>query len=189
MSEDPGNFVFFPSTLYDANVPYPQPNEAAPYYSRYINLIRGDDILDLLKSQLQDTNTFLAEISDEQSLHSYAPEKWTIKQVVNHVNDTERVFMSRAFWFARGFPQALPSFDQDLAVAAAAANDMSWEGLKEEFTNIRKATISFFENLAPGAWMRTGVARDYPFTVNALTYIIAGHVAHHRNVIEQRYLK
>ena len=154
-------------------MPRPQPNEAAIYYSRYIDLIPEDDILGKLRSQLQDTNTFLATISDEQSLRSYAAGKWTLRQVINHVNDGERVFLSRAFWFARGFPDALPSFDQDLCVVAAGANEMSWSGLREEFENVRKSTISFFENLSADAWMRTGVASDNPFTVNALAYIIA----------------
>ena len=167
---------------------YPQPNEAAPYYSRYIELCPEDDIWDRLKTQRHDTNTFLASISDEQSLHSYAPGKWTIRQVLNHVNDGERVFLGRALWFARGFKDALPSFDQDICVAAANANDMSWTGLKDEFDNVRRSTISFFENLTEGAWMRTGIASDYPFTVNALAYIIAGHVEHHRKVIAERYL-
>ena len=166
----------------------PQQNEAASYYSRYIDLIQTDDIIPTLKSQLEDTKSFLAGISDEQSLTSYALDKWTIRQVVNHVNDTERVFAHRAFWFARGFGDALPGFDQDICVAAAAANEMSWTGLKDEFTNVRLATISFFENLSPDSWSRTGIASDNPFTVNALAYIVAGHVAHHRKVIEERYL-
>ena len=169
-------------------MPHPQPNEAATYYSSYIDLIPEDDILGRLKSQLQDTNTFLATISDEQSLRSYAPGKWTLRQVINHVNDGERVFLNRAFWFARGFQDALPSFDQDVCVAAAGGNEMSWAGLREEFENVRKSTISFFENLSPDAWMRTGVASNNPFTVNALAYIIAGHVAHHRRVIAEKYL-
>ena len=166
----------------------PQSNEFAIYYSRYIDLINSDDIVSTLKSQLEDTNKFLATISDDQSLMSYAPEKWTIRQVQNHVNDGERVFLSRAFWFARGFPEPLPSFDQDVCVQAASANDVPWSSLKDEFSHIRQSTISFFENLPKEAWSRTGVASGYPFTVNALAYIIAGHVVHHRNVLKERYL-
>jgi hypothetical protein len=167
---------------------HPQSNEAAPYYWRYIDLIPGDDIVGQLKSQVEQTNTFLAAISDEQSLRSYAPGKWTIRQIVNHLNDSERVFVGRALWFARGFTDALPSFDQDVCVAAAAANDMSWVGLREEFDNVRKSTISFFENLPSDAWSRAGIASGYPFTVNALAYIIAGHVEHHKKVVSERYL-
>jgi DinB superfamily len=166
----------------------PQPNEFATYYSRYIDLINGDEIVSILKSQLEETNKFLATISEDRSLKSYAPDKWTIRQVQSHVNDGERVFLSRAFWFARGFPEALPGFDQDVSVQAAGANDVPWENLKNEFCDIRRSTISFFENLPKDAWMRIGVASGYPFTVNALAYIIAGHVTHHRNVLRERYL-
>jgi len=166
----------------------PKADEAASYYSRYIDLVSEDDILNKLKSQLEETKSFLENISDEKSLESYEPGKWTIRQVVNHVNDAERVFTSRAFWFARGFPDALPSFDQDVCVEGAEANDVPWVNLKEEFSNVRRATISFFENLPSQAWSRTGVASGYPFSVNALAYIIAGHVTHHQNVIVDRYL-
>jgi hypothetical protein len=179
-------FNFQPFTI--SRMTRPTSNESAPYYFGYINLIQTDDIVSALKSQLEDTNSFLGGITEEQSLHSYDPGKWTIRQVVNHVNDTERVFSHRAFWFARGFGDALPSFDQDVAVAASSANDMTWAALKDEYANIRLATISFFENLAPEAWSRSGIASDNPVTVNALAYIIAGHVAHHRNVISERYL-
>jgi len=166
----------------------PQANEAATYYSRYIDLITDEDIVSRLKSQLGETTSFLSKISDEKSLNTYAPGKWTIRQVLNHVNDAERVFASRAFWFARGLPDALPGFDQDVCVEAAGANDISWSDLTNEFSNVRQSTISLFENLPAQAWMRTGVASDNPFTVNALGYIIAGHVSHHCNVIQERYL-
>jgi len=166
----------------------PTTNEAAEYYFRYIDLIQSEDIIATLKSQLDDTKSFLNGISDEKSLQSYAPDKWTIRQVINHVNDGERVFLSRAFWFARGFKDELPGFDQDICVDAAGANAVSWTSLKDEFTNIRLSTLSFFQNLPATAWSQTGIASDYPFTVNGLAYIIAGHVAHHRNVISERYL-
>jgi len=166
----------------------PQANEAATYYSRYIDLITDEDIVSRLKSQLGETTSFLSKISDEKSLNTYAPGKWTIRQVLNHVNDAERVFASRAFWFARGLPDALPGFDQDVCVEVAGANDISWSDLTNEFSNVRQSTISLFENLPAQAWMRTGVASDNPFTVNALGYIIAGHVSHHCNVIQERYL-
>ena len=166
----------------------PQETETGEYYFRYIDLVESDDILATLKSQLTDTETFLSSISEEKSLHRYEPEKWTIREVLSHVNDTERVFVNRALWFARGFGDALPGFDQNVSVAGASANGVSWRALKDEFCNVRKATISFFENLPAEAWMRTGVASDNPFTVNSLAYIIAGHVDHHRGVITAKYL-
>ena len=166
----------------------PQSSETGEYYFRYINLIQGEDILATLKSQLSETEAFLSGVSDEESLHRYEPGKWTIREVLSHVNDTERVFVNRALWFARGFGDALPGFDQNISVAGASANGVPWNGLTGEFSNVRKATISFFENLPADAWMRNGIASDNPFTVNALAYIIAGHVDHHCKVISERYL-
>ena len=166
----------------------PQTNEAAPYYSKYIDLVTSDEIVPAIEGQFDEMLRFLQGISEEQSRHSYEPGKWTIREVLNHVNDGERLFLYRAFWFARGFPDALPSFDQDQAVQAAHANNTSWADLVEEFRNVRLATISFFKSLQEEAWSRTGIASDNPFTVRSLAYIIAGHVAHHRNVLTERYL-
>ena len=166
----------------------PQPTEAAPYYSRYIDLITSDEIVPVIESQMDETLQLLQGISEEQSLHSYEPGKWTIREVLNHVNDGERVFLYRAFWFARGFQDALPSFEQDQAVQVAQANNTSWADLVAEFKSVRLATISFFKNLPDEAWSRTGVASDNSFTVRSLAYIIAGHVAHHQNVLAERYL-
>jgi len=165
----------------------PQPNEAASYYSKYIDLVTSDDIVPAIESQLGETLQLLQGISEEQSLKSYASGKWTIREVLNHVNDGERVFLYRAFWFARGFQDPLPSFEQDLAVQAAQANQTSWADLVEEFRTVRLGTISFFKSLSQNAWMRTGVASDNPFTVRALAYIIAGHVAHHTQVLKEKY--
>jgi DinB family protein len=166
----------------------PQQTEAAPYYSKYIDLVTSDEIVPEFESQLDEMVQFLQGISEEKSLHSYEPGKWTIREVLNHVNDGERVFLYRAFWFARGYQDALPSFDQDVAVQTALANNTSWADLVEEFRNVRLSTISFFKSLPEEAWSKTGVASDYPFTVRSLAYIIAGHVAHHRNVLAERYL-
>lgn len=166
----------------------PQTSEYAEYYSRYVDLVPDGDVVAILKSQLDETSALLDSIADEKSLHSYAPEKWTIKQLVNHINDTERVFTGRALWFGRGFSDPMPSFDQDIAVAGASANDMSWSALKEDFAVVRKSTISFFESLPEEGWSRSGVASDNSVTVKALAYIIAGHVAHHRNILKERYL-
>ena len=167
---------------------FPQANEAATYYFPYIDLARTDDIVTFLKDQLAEMTPFLGRITEEQSLHRYEPGKWSIRELWNHVNDGERIFLSRALWFARGFQDPLPSFDQEIAVAGANANDTPWAEHVEEFKTIRLATLSFFRNLSADAWSRTGVASDNPFTVNALAYIIAGHAAHHVNVLKTRYL-
>ena len=166
----------------------PSPDEAAEYYSNYIDLVPGEDVVAVLEQQSNETGSFLNSISEEQSLKSYAPGKWTLREMLNHMNDGERVFLYRALWFARGFPDALPSFDQEVGVAGAGANDVSWADHLQEFRNVRLATLSFFKNLPDVAWSRTGVASGNPFTVRALAYIIAGHTAHHEGVIKERYL-
>jgi uncharacterized damage-inducible protein DinB len=166
----------------------PQSTEAADYYFKYIDLITSEDIVPTFKEQLGQTVRFLKGISEEQSLHTYAPGKWTIREVLSHVNDGELAFLGRAFWFARGFQDPLPSFDQDVAVQHSHANEISWAELVEEFKNLRSASISFFKTLPPEAWSRAGVASDNSVTVRALAYIMAGHVTHHTNVLREKYL-
>jgi len=166
----------------------PEPNEAAAYYFKYIDRVRSEDVVGVLGTQLEETVGFLLGISQEKSLHRYAPEKWSIRQVLNHVSDTERVFVFRALWFARGFDSPLPSFDENVSVEAAGADVVSWADQVEEFRAVRLATLSFFRNLPAEAWMRSGTASGNPFTVRALAYISAGHTAHHVALIRERYL-
>lgn len=154
----------------------------------YIDLITTDDIVPVFKEQMGQTVQFLEAISEEQSVHAYAPGKWTMREVLNHVNDGERIFLGRAVWFARGFQDPLPGFDQNVAVQFAHANDTSWAQLVEEFKTVRASTISFFDTLPDEAWSRTGVASENPVSVRALAYIMAGHVAHHTNVLREKYL-
>ena len=165
----------------------PAPNEAAPYYFGYINRVSGDDILRTLQSQLDETLPFLRGITEEKSLYRYALEKWSIRQMWGHVNDTERVFLMRALWFARKFQTALPSFDQEIAVANANSDEVPWARHVEEFREIRLATISFFRNLPEEAWTRTGTASGNPFSVRACAFIVAGHVTHHAGVLREKY--
>ena len=165
----------------------PQSTEAASYYFNYIDLVTSDEIVPAMESQMAETLQFLEGISEEQSLKSYAPGKWTIRELLGHVNDGERVFLSRAFWFARGFQDPLPSFEQDLAVQAANANQTPWSELVEEFRTVRLSTLSFFRNLPDEAWSRSGVASDNPMSVRAAAYVIAGHVAHHTQVLKEKY--
>jgi hypothetical protein len=166
----------------------PDRSEAAPYYFTYIDQVPSGDIRALLEAQSGDTLARLRPISEEMSLVRYAPDKWSIREVLGHINDTERLFVSRAFWFARGFDTPLPSFDQNVAVSAAGAHDRSWSSLVDEFRSIRAGTLSFFQNLPDDAWTRRGIASDNPFTVRALAYIAVGHVTHHIRIVEQRYL-
>jgi hypothetical protein len=166
----------------------PQSTEAAAYYFTYIDKVVGEDALATIENQLQETVTFLSGISEEKSLHRYAPGKWSIRQVLNHVNDAERIFAGRALWFARGFESPLPSFDQEIAVSGGEADKISWADHVEEFRRVRLSTISLFRNFPTDAWMRSGIASDKRFTVRALAYIIAGHVTHHLEIVRERYL-
>jgi hypothetical protein len=166
----------------------PEPNEAADYYFAYIDRITSPDIVAALESQLEETAPFWLAISDERSLHRYAPEKWSIRQVLNHVTDCERLFLFRAFWFARGFAEPLPSFDQEVASRAAAADAIPWHRHVEEFRRARLSSLDFFQNLPPEAWMRTGIASGNSFTVRAVAFILAGHVEHHNAILRERYL-
>jgi hypothetical protein len=166
----------------------PDRTEAAEYYFTYINQVPAGDICEILARQAGDTLTLLRGISEERSLYRYAPDKWSVRQLLSHVNDTERVFVFRALWFARGFDTPLPSFDQDMAIWGAGADERAWSSHLDEFGAVRSATSSFFESLADDAWGRRGVASGNPFTVRALAYVTAGHVAHHMRVLRERYL-
>jgi len=166
----------------------PETSEAGQYYFTYINQVNADDPLRVIENQLNEALSFFGGISEEKSLYRYATDKWSIRQMWGHVNDTERVFLMRALWFARKFDTALPSFDQDIAVAAAGSDGIPWARHVEEFREIRLASISFFRNLSEEAWSRKGVASGNPFTVRACAYIVAGHVAHHAAVLREKYL-
>ena len=167
----------------------PDRTEAAEYYFTYIDHVTGDaDVREILDAQLPETLELLRGISEERSLHRYAPDKWSIREVVSHLNDTERLFVFRAFWFARGFDTPLPSFDQNVAVSTAAADARTLGSHIEEFQSVRAATLTFFQRLPDEAWTRRGTASGNPFTVHALAYITAGHVTHHTKILRERYL-
>jgi uncharacterized damage-inducible protein DinB len=170
-----------------SHIARPQAGEAAEYYFTYINKVPEGDILRLVDSQLREALTILGAVSEERSRYRYAPGKWSIREVLNHINDTERLFAFRAFWFARGFDSPLPSFEQDIAVAAALADQRSWQDHLAEFRSVREASLTFFNSLPPEAWDRRGVASGNPFTVRALAFITAGHVTHHLGILNDRY--
>jgi hypothetical protein len=166
----------------------PEKTEAAPSYFTYIDRVSGDDPMPVLESQWEELSPLLSAISEEKSLYRYAPEKWSIRQLLNHLTDTERAFAFRALWFARGFDSPLPGFDQDIAASGARADAIAWAAHVEEFRRVRLSTVSLFRNMPPDAWMKTGIASDNLFTVRALAFIIAGHVAHHAAILRERYL-
>jgi hypothetical protein len=163
-------------------------SEAAAYFFTYIDKVPPGDIRQVLEAQLPDTLRFLRTISEERSLHRYAPGKWSIRETLSHINDTERVFVFRALWFARGFEGPLPSFDQNVAIPTAAADSRDWRSHVDEFEAVRRATLTLFREMPDDAWVRRGVASGNPVSVRALAYITAGHVEHHLRILKERYL-
>jgi hypothetical protein len=166
----------------------PESNEAASFYWKYIDKIEGDDPVAALERQLAGAQTLFAGVSEEKSAYRYEPDKWSIRQSLNHLTDTERMFTFRALWFGRGFTAPLESFDDKTAAAAAQADRVSWTELVEEFGQVRAATISLFRHMPEEAWLTTGVANGNPVSVRALAFLIAGHTAHHMELLRERYL-
>jgi hypothetical protein len=166
----------------------PDRSEFAEYYSTYVNKVPDGDIRQILEAQSVEVPAVLEAIPDAQSDYRYAADKWSIREVVAHLNDCERLFTFRAFWFARGFSGPLPSFDQNVAMTGANARARTWADHIAEFRAIRAATLALFRHLSTEAWDRGGVASDNPVTVRALAYITAGHVTHHVALLNERYL-
>ena len=166
----------------------PDRSEAAAYYFTYIDKVPDGDICGILRAQAGEALALFQGIAESQAGHRYAPGKWSIAEVVNHLNDCERLFAFRAFWFARGFTAPLPSFDQNIAILQAGVDERPWPTHVDEFHAVRSATLPLFERLPPEAWDRRGIASDNPFSVRALAYIAAGHVVHHIALLKERYL-
>jgi hypothetical protein len=165
----------------------PQTSEHLPYYTRYIALVQGQDLTATLEKLIDTSLPFLRSISEQKSLHRYAPGKWSIKEVLGHLIDGERIFAYRALRFARNDARPLTGFDQDPYVEAAGFDAYPWPDLIAEFEHVRRSTILFFRGLTPEAAMRSGLANDAPITVRALGYVIAGHELHHVGILRERY--
>ena len=166
----------------------PERSEAAPYYFGYIDRIKSEDVVGVLERQVGEALPLLRSVTEERSLHRYQPGKWSIRELLGHVSDAERVFLYRALWFARGFDTPLPSFDEKASVAAAGSDQVPWSRHVEELRAVREATVAFFKNLPAEGWMRRGTASENVFTTRALAYVIAGHLDHHLAVLRERYL-
>ena len=168
-------------------IPRPDRTDAAEYYFTYIDKVPEGDIRQILRSQLADMLALLSSVTEDGSRHRYAPGKWSLRQVMSHITDTERVFTFRALWFARGFETPLASYDQDVAIASAGADDRSWTSHVDEFRAVRQASIALFDSLSDEAWARRGIASDKPVSVRGLAFITAGHVFHHTQIMCERY--
>jgi hypothetical protein len=165
----------------------PQAGEYAPYYDRYVSLVRGDDILNTLDQQRRDTMLLLSGRDEEDGDFRYAPDKWSANEVLGHVCDTERVFAYRALRFARADATPVAGFEQDDYVRNGPFAQRPLADLVEDFIAVRRATLSLLRNLDEAAWARRGVANKNEVSVRALAYIIAGHELHHRRILEEKY--
>jgi len=167
----------------------PAGDEYAAPFAGYVGRIADDeDIVAVLATQLDQVLVRLAEIPEARGGYRYAPDKWSIKEILGHLSDTERVWAYRALRVARGDATALPGFDDQAYVAETGARDRTLVDMVEEWGAVRRATIALFRSLPAAAWPRRGTASDEPVTVRALAYIIAGHVRHHLEVLEARYM-
>jgi hypothetical protein len=166
----------------------PLASEYAPYYETYVGGIPETDIIAVLREQRESMLSFLMGVPGSKIDLSYAPGKWTLRQVFGHVLDMEWVFAARALHFARAVPGALPGVDQDDTMKVVDFAARPWDSMLDEFDHLRSAGIRFFEGLDDEAWDRSGIASENPFTSRSLAYIIAGHARHHMGVIRTRYL-
>ncbi len=159
-----------------------------PLYHKYLSWIQDEDVIMLLKKDHQDTCIFLRSIPPEKHNYTYRPGKWTIKEILLHLMDVERVFIYRAFRFSRKDPTDLAGFDQDDYIENGDLERVSFTTLFDGWDNLRKSTILFYEMLTPTALQRTGRAMGLEFTPESIGYILAGHTKHHISIIKEKYL-
>lgn len=165
----------------------PEETEYAPSYQGYVAHVTEDDILPAMRSQIDALDVLLDRVLPERETYAYAEGKWTIRQIIGHLIDGERVFGYRALCIARGETQNLPGFDENAYMPNAPYADVELEDLLSEFRLVRLSNIAMLRNLDETAWTRIGTANGSPVTVRALVYIMVGHVRHHMGVLRERY--
>jgi len=166
----------------------PDSSEHAPYYGKYIALVPGNNIVGTLDSQGRETAEFLAGVGEQRAAYRYATDKWSVKEVIGHIADSERIFAYRALRIARADQTPIEGFEQDDYVRAAQFDRLSLADLVAELKAVRQATLRLFESLETEAWLRRGVANNNEVSVRAVAYIIAGHELHHCHVLREKYL-
>jgi uncharacterized damage-inducible protein DinB len=166
----------------------PAKSEFLPYYERYIALVPDGDVISTLTTQLAETQLLLRVLPASVATYRYAPDKWSVNEVVGHMIDSERIFTGRALRFARNDATPIPGFEQDDYVRNATFDAYPLSELASELETVRQSTIFFFKHLDEEAWTRRGVANNAEVSVRALAYIIAGHELHHREILRTRYL-
>jgi uncharacterized damage-inducible protein DinB len=166
----------------------PDASEYAPFYEAYVSLVPEGDVVEAMRSQLAEVTAMLGGISEERGGYAYAEGKWSIRQVVGHCIDGERIFSYRALAIARGEQRPLPGMDQDEYMAHSNFDSRTLADLAAEFAHARAANVLMFQGLSEDAWLRRGTASEREVSVRALAHIVVGHVAHHMNVLRARYL-
>lgn len=165
----------------------PEASEYAPSYANYISLIEGD-VMEALRRQLEEIRELPRDFTEERAGTGYEAGKWSVKELIGHLVDSERVFAYRALCFARGDRTPLPGFEQDDYVRAANFNRRTLDDLAAEFAAVREATLRLFESFDEECWARRGSANQSEASVRALAYMIAGHAAHHFRILRERYV-
>ncbi len=167
----------------------PEPNEFAPHAKNYVDLVQGEDAIETLTHQINKTIALLKPLPDDYaSGFTYAPGKWTVKQIVGHLSDTERVFSHRALHLARRDSAPLSSFEQDDYVAQSAANSRSLRSLLDEFKAVRESSLALFRSLPDEAWLFRGRVSDWNLTVRGILFTVAGHELHHDRILQKYYI-
>jgi uncharacterized damage-inducible protein DinB len=156
-------------------------------YARYIELVPDDDILAVIESQSTGTQKLLASLDETKAAHRYEDGKWSVKEVLGHITDAERIFAYRALSIARGEQQPLPGFDENDYVRNASFDAWKLGDLAEHYALVRRSTIVLFRNFPEEAWDRRGIGNGHPITVRAIAWIIAGHERHHAKILRERY--
>ena len=165
----------------------PLESEYAPYYQGYVAHVREEEILPVLRSQLDELDVLLERVGPDRENFRYAEGKWSVRELAGHLIDAERVFGYRTFCIARGERRNLPSFDEKEYMLSAPYNQIDLEDLLSELRLVRLANIAMLRNLDEQAWLRIGTANDAQVSVRALAFIMAGHVRHHMGVMRERY--
>ena len=165
----------------------PEPGEYAPYYERYISLVSGSDILGTLDAQRRQTMLLLSGRDEDEGDFRYAPDKWSAKEVLGHVCDTERIFAYRALRISRSDRTPIEGFEQDDYVHNGPFGQRPLAEVIDDYIAVRRATLTLLRNLDEAAWRRRGTANKNEVTVRALAYVIAGHELHHRRILEEKY--
>jgi hypothetical protein len=163
------------------------PTNQPGYFQRYINLVPEKDLFIAFTAQQARLESLLQRFTETQSLHRYAPDKWSVRELLLHLADSERIFCYRALCFARGEAQPLPGFEENDYAASSEADSRSWASLSEEMLAVRKATLLLFKGFSAAMLTHTGTANGQSHSVEAIGFILLGHFYHHEKIIQERY--